>query len=133
MKPQLCRECPIGRVSGEGKGQFCTFISRDHEAGDVLYRHGDEAAYVWFIKSGAVELTGPSGSERRERKATGSFIGLESLIRPRYDATAEVVADATLCGATHEGFTRWLGPGSERTCAILQDLLRVLPVGQSRD
>lgn len=129
---ESCRECAIGRVSGEGQGSFCPFITRSYRAGDTLYRQGDEAGYVWFVRSGSVQLERTQPGDRPpsaatdcagERKPAGSFVGLESLVRARYDATAQVAEDAVLCGASRAGFAQWLGPNSERTCALLDTLL----------
>ncbi len=129
-----CEQCSLGIVSGVGRGQFCPFIVRDYKAGDVLYRAGDAASYIWFVKSGVVEIraagehtaaeTAPGESAAEvTRKSQGSFVGLEALVRDHYDANAVFASDATLCGATRAGFGQWLGPRAERTCLVLRDLM----------
>lgn len=117
----------MGRASGEGQGSFCPFISRDYQAGTVLYECGEKAAYVWFVKSGEVEVDSRTPAGGSARKTSGDFVGLESLVRPRYAGTARIAQDATLCGASRAGFAQWLGPHSERTCTVLDSLLTVRP------
>jgi len=127
MNPESCRDCSVGAASGEGQGQFCPLIRREYQAGELLYEQGGEANYVWYVRSGALEVASePQVSQdppTRDRKSAGSFVGLESLIRDRYDGTARAISDSTLCGASRAGFAQWLGPQSQRTCTILRDLL----------
>jgi CRP-like cAMP-binding protein len=120
-----CDECPMGAASGVGQGTFCPLITRAYAEGDVLYRKGEPASYVWFVKSGVIELDEDErAAGGSERKGPGSLIGLEALVRDEYDATARFATAASLCGATRAGFAQWLGPQSERTCVVLRDLLK---------
>lgn len=124
MSHDECKDCALGHASGEGRGQFCPFIRRHYQRGDVLYREGERADYVWFVKSGAVELQSREHGRGVETLTEGSFVGLESLIDDPYQATAEVADHTTLCGATRQGMADWLGPSADRTCVLLRDLLR---------
>lgn len=127
MKPAAnpatsCMTCPVGKASGVGNGQFCPLIVRDHPGGEVLFRAGEQASYVWFVRSGQVELR--RGAPRPpQRKGPGSFIGLEALVCDTYATTTHSVTDTRLCGATREGFMQWLGPRCQRFCVILSDVL----------
>lgn len=121
-----CRECPVGAVSGVGQGTFCPLIPRAYAEGDVLYRKGEPASHVWFVKSGVIGL----GEEERAaecpaQRGAGSFVGLEALLRDEYESTARFVTAGSLCSATRSGFTQWLGPQSERTFVLLRDLLKL--------
>lgn len=123
-----CHGCPIGAVSGVGQGQFCPLIDRTYAQGEILYRKGDPATYIWFVKSGEVVLdAGENGSEdtHSQHKGPGSFVGLEAMVRNTYEATAKLAQTTTLCGATRAGFAQWLGPQHARTCVILRDLLEL--------
>jgi CRP-like cAMP-binding protein len=120
-----CSECPVGAASGAGQGTFCPLITRAYAQGEVLYRKGEPASYIWFVKSGVIELgKDEPAAQCSERRGPGSFIGLEALVRDEYDATARSATATSLCGATRAGFTQWLGPQSERTCVLLRDLLK---------
>lgn len=118
-----CGECMVGAVSGVGQGQFCPLIERDYAEGDVLYREGEPATYIWFVKAGTVELSGASARAESRRKGPGSFLGLEAMVRDAYDSTARFVTASSLCGATRAGFAQWLGPQHGRACVLLRDLL----------
>jgi CRP-like cAMP-binding protein len=121
-----CQECPVGAASGVGQGTFCPLITRAYPEGEVLYRKGEQASHIWFVKSGVLGL----GEEERAvecpaQSGPGSFVGLEALVREEYDSTARFITAGSLCGATRSGFAQWLGPQSERTCVLLRDLLKV--------
>jgi CRP-like cAMP-binding protein len=121
-----CRECPVGAASGVGQGTFCPLITRAYAAGEVLYRKGEPASYIWFIKSGVVGLGEQErAAECPEHRGPGSFVGLEALVRDEYDSTARVATAGSLCGATRSGFYQWLGPQSDRACVLVRDLLKV--------
>ena len=124
MSHEQCKDCALGHTSGEGQGQFCPFIQRRYRRGDVLYREGEDATYVWFVRTGAVELRSRGRGDGVENKNEGSFVGLESLIEERYQATAQVTDDATMCGATREGMDDWLGLSRDRACMLLRTLMR---------
>lgn len=143
-----CHECMVGAVSGVGQGQFCPLVERDYSAGHVLYRKGDSASYIWFVKAGVVELdhedtpddttpdvTRPgdaridderaSTRKNLRRKGPGSFLGLEAMVRDEYGSTARFATAGSLCGATRAGFAQWLGPRNQRTVVLLRDLLNL--------
>lgn len=111
-----CSTCQVGRASGVGAGQFCPFIERKIRVGELIYRAGDDAARVWFVRSGTVVLSrSPSegdGSDERARavRFAGSFLGLEALVAPSYIDTARASSNVSLCGATVQGVDVWLGP-----------------------
>ena len=67
----------------------------------MLWRPGEPADYVWFVKEGAVSIRRGGESLR----SPGGVIGVEPGLR---DSTATVTAPSTLCGATREGFEAWL-------------------------
>lgn len=112
-----CQSCPVGAVSGVGKGQFCPFIVRQHESDTELYSADELADYIWFVKAGVVSLKAPGG--HCEIKYPNSFIGIEALDTGRYRATAHTLAPTTLCGATREGFAQWMKSNAEPLCAAL--------------
>ncbi|MCG8425643.1 MAG: cyclic nucleotide-binding domain-containing protein [Proteobacteria bacterium] len=122
MRPQVtrrvdCNNCPVGTVSGVGKGQFCPFIVRSYPRNAQLYRRGDAAGYIWFVKSGVVALDDDQGA--CEFKYPNSFIGAEVLETGIYRATARTLEPSTLCGATREGFSQWISRNSESLCTAL--------------
>src|SRR6185503_7501612 len=93
-----CSDCPVGRASGLGRGQFCPFITREFPRGTVLCTAGEPADHVWLVKRGVVGL----GLVRDEPdrldtlRLPGTFVGLEALMGDRYVATARTVAHTTL-------------------------------------
>jgi hypothetical protein len=99
-----CEECAIGRDAGLGAGQFCPWITRTYEAGDVLCRAGEPSDYVWFVKDGVVALTRVGAGRAEALRLPGSFVGLESGFRR---TTARVLVRSLLCGATRERFEAW--------------------------
>ena len=121
-----CDGCPVGCASGVGRGQFCPFITREVERGDVLCRAGEPADYVWMVKKGAIGLgllrTDPDRLDTI--RLPGTFIGLECLVQETYLVTARVIARATLCGATRDGFLRWVWGSDVRLALVLRAALR---------
>jgi hypothetical protein len=120
-----CATCPLGQASGAGRGQFCPFITREVGRGEVLCRAGEPAGYVWMVKKGAVGLGLAQGDLDRldTIRLPGTFIGLECLVQETYLATARTVARSTLCGATREGFRRWVRGSDERLALVLRAAL----------
>jgi CRP-like cAMP-binding protein len=117
-----CGDCPVGRASGAGKGQFCPFIIRQYARGDVLCLCGGPADHVWFIKAGVVGLSRSADPDQGDVDTVclpGSFVGLECLIEDRYLRTARTLSNAMLCGATAEGFHRWLRQSDERLTLVM--------------
>jgi CRP-like cAMP-binding protein len=100
-----CNRCPVGRESGADAGQFCPWITRSYQPGDVLARAGEPSDYVWFVKDGVVGLVADGARRSEALRLPGSFIGLESGI---WRTTAVVLAPSRLCGATREGYESWL-------------------------
>lgn len=123
-----CFSCPIGRASSVGKGGMCPWVTRQRRAGELLYLQGEPAHTIWFIKKGTVVLTRALGEvDGREGahavRASGSFLGLEALIRSNYLHQARTVTPAAVCGATKETVDSWLGtPGSPARSALEQVL-----------
>lgn len=69
-------------------------------AGSSLYHEGDEAHFMYTIRSGVVKLTQflPDGNQRIVRLAFSSdVIGLESLIDPLYQHDAIALRDIEVC------------------------------------
>lgn len=120
--PRDCARCPIGVASGVGQGQFCPFIEREYRPGAILYREGEEAGYAWFLQSGTIVLR-RGGTEELGRP--GQLIGAEALLGESYQATACVMSDARLCGATRDGLRQWVTGDVERICIVLRGVLDV--------
>lgn len=127
IEPIACGDCSLGRMSGAGEGQFCPLIIRRYRPGSLLYRAGDPASYVWHVKAGVVGLSRSSDPGRcgdvEALCVPGSFVGLECAVRERYLRTARVMSPAILCGATREGFDRWMRQSDERLAAVWRALL----------
>ena len=120
-----CDGCPVGRASGVGRGQFCPFIVREVERGEVLCRAGDPADHVWMVKKGAIGLGLVRGDLDRldTIRLPGTFIGLECLLQETYVATARAIAPARLCSATRDGFQRWARDSNDRLALVLRAVL----------
>lgn len=132
-----CDACPVGCASGRQAAQFCPFIIRHYERGAELCRAGNPADYVWLVKDGVVGLGGgPGDPDRLEAlRLPGGYIGLECLVDDSYRFTAKALARSVLCGATREGFLRWVRGSDERLRlvmrAVLDDsLLAARPAGR---
>jgi len=121
-----CSRCAIGRASGAGAGQFCPFIVRQYPRGAFLCNAGEPADYVWLIKEGVVGLgRSPHDVDQVEAlRLPGGYIGLECLVQDKYLCTARALTRVTLCGATREGFQRWLRQTDERVGTVVQAALR---------
>lgn len=137
-----CATCPCGRAAGVGVGGRCPFIDRQRQRGEYVYFQDEPASHVWFVKRGTVVLTrtqGDADSAERARavRKAGSFLGLESLVRPTYIDTARVTAAATLCGASREAIDAWLGAPGTPTRVALEQMLKTVcddvPRGASPD
>lgn len=127
IEPVACHECHLGRLSGVGQGQFCPFVMRKYEPGDILCLAGDAADHVWYVKTGVVGLSRARDMDRNGHVEAlclpTSFIGLECLAGDRFLRTARVISRAFLCNATREGFRRWADQSDERAAAIERALL----------
>ncbi|HYU14920.1 MAG TPA: cyclic nucleotide-binding domain-containing protein [Candidatus Acidoferrum sp.] len=122
-----CGDCALGRASGADRGQFCPFIIRRYGRGDLLCLAGDPVDYVWFIKEGVVGLSRSRELDQLDEVEglclAGSFVGLECLVGDRYLRTARALSNASLCGATREGFLRWMRVNDERVATIMRAAL----------
>jgi CRP/FNR family transcriptional regulator len=134
--PIRCSQCSIGTASGLGQGQFCPFIDRDRNAGEMLFVEGEPAEYVWFVKRGTIALMRESGdaSEGRVRalRVAGTFVGLEAIVSGMYWDTARAVSDVTVCGATRDAMDHWLGPHGTPSRTALEITLRSMSADASR-
>jgi CRP-like cAMP-binding protein len=124
-----CDACAVGCASGRSLVQFCPFIIRQYQQGAELCRAGEPADYVWLVKDGLIGLGAAPGEPDHldALRLPGSFVGLECLLGDSYVSTAKALSRATLCGATREGFLRWVRGSDERlrlvTRAVLADPL----------
>lgn len=119
-----CDDCPVGRASGVGRGQFCPFVTHEVQHGRVLCRAGDPATHVWWIKRGVVALSRGRDTDRLAAlRLPGSFVGLEGLIGDSAVATARPFTRVSLCRATRDGFRAWLGQDPERLALVLRAAL----------
>jgi CRP-like cAMP-binding protein len=120
-----CTSCAIHSAAA-GQAMACPLLPRQAQAGEVIYREGDPAGFVWYVISGAVVLTRSSDRRRhpgRERPA-GSFVGLELLVAESYLDTARALVEATLCGAPREAIEGWLGRAGSPARVALEATLR---------
>jgi CRP-like cAMP-binding protein len=122
-----CSGCALGRASGADRGQFCPFIIRHHARDEILCLAGEPADHVWLVKQGVVgvdrsrDAGQPEGLEAL--RLPGSYIGLECLSGGRYLRTARALTPVALCGATRDGFFRWLRQDDERAATIMRAVL----------
>lgn len=132
-------DCPLGRTSCADGSQFCPFVVRRYGEGELLCLIDEPAEYVWFVREGIIALD-RSRDPRHEIRADalrrpGSFIGLESLVVERYLRSARTVSHATLCGATRQGFNRWLRQSDQRLASVMhsvfEELLGTSPMARS--
>ena len=119
-----CQDCPVGRVSGVGRGQFCPFVTHEVQHGRVLCRAGQPATHVWWIKRGVVALScGPDPDRLAALRLPGTFVGLEGLIGDAALATARPFTGVSVCRATRDGFRAWLAQDPERLALVLRAAL----------
>ena len=120
-----CDDCPVGCASGRQAAQFCPFIIRQYERGSELCRAGAPADYVWLVKDGVVGLGGgPDDPDHLEAlRLPGGYIGLECLVDTSYRYSARALARSTLCGATREGFFRWVRGSDDRLRLIMRAII----------
>lgn len=116
-----CDACPVGCASRSAV-EFCPFIIRHYEKGALLCAAGAPADYVWLVKDGVIGLgTAPEEPDRLDAlRLPGSFVGLECLLQDSYLASARALSRATLCGATREGFLRWVRASDDRLRLIMR-------------
>lgn len=91
----------------------CPFIHRKRAASEFLFLQGEPAARVFFVRSGAVLLTHTDDSGQESAHAlrrSGSFVGLEALVRPTYADSARMLTAGLICAAPREAVDAWLGP-----------------------
>jgi CRP-like cAMP-binding protein len=120
-----CEACPVGCASGRSTVQFCPFIIRHYEHGAELCRAGAPADYIWLVKDGVIGLGAARGQPDHldALRLPGGFVGLECLLGDTYLATARALSRATLCGATREGFLRWVRSSNERLRLVMRAAL----------
>ena len=117
-----CATCPIGAAAGVGHGGRCPLVDRKRRAGAYLYVEGSAAEKVWFVKQGSVVLS-REGDERGGEgiawtvRGAGAMLGAEALVRPTYVDSARAVTDTTVCTASREAMSQWMGSreGAART------------------
>ncbi len=118
-----CARCPVGCASRVEQGYRCPMSPKTRAGRHVLYVAGEAAKAVWFVKRGAVLLSEPSAHARDRITAVrgcGQLVGVEALVRGRYQHSARTVQGSTLCGAPIEAFSRWLDePGAARSTLML--------------
>jgi CRP-like cAMP-binding protein len=116
-----CDACPVGCASRSAV-QFCPFIIRHYERGALLCSAGAPADYVWLVKDGVIGLGTAAGEPDRldALRLPGTFVGLECLLQETYLASARALSRATLCGATREGFLRWVRASDDRLRLIVR-------------
>lgn len=121
-----CSGCTLGRASGAHSGQFCPFIVRNYARGELLTTSGDPADYLWMVKEGVVGLTRSKDDldQLEALRLPGDYVGLECLVRDSYLCSARALTRVTLCGATRDGFQRWLRQEDGRLRVILEAALR---------
>jgi CRP-like cAMP-binding protein len=117
-----CDTCAVGCASRRSAVQFCPFIIRRYKAGAQLCAAGEAADYVWLVKDGVIGLGGATDDPDRLNalRLPGTFVGLECLLQDSYLSTARALSPATLCGATREGFLRWVRQSDERLRLVMR-------------
>lgn len=120
-----CDACPVGCAAGRSAVQFCPFIIRHYERGAELCRAGQPADYVWLVKEGVIGLgSAPGEPERLDAlRLPGGFVGLECVVGDTYVSTARALSRAILCGATREGFVRWVLAGEDRLRLVMRAVI----------
>ncbi len=114
LKIISCIDCAVGLASGTAQGQFCPFVNRARQAGELLMLAGEPAEHCWFVKEGTVALyreanAHDAGSSAYAVRFPGSFVGLEAMVSDRYLDTARATTDVVVCGITRTGMDAWLG------------------------
>ena len=127
VDPIACGDCAIGRASGAGRGQFCPFITRSYQPGQLLCLAGDPVERVWFVQQGVIGLSrSRAGSQAGQFDALcvpGGIIGLECLFGGHHVRSARALSNARLCGATRDGLHAWLLGSDERAALVMRALL----------
>lgn len=87
------------RISSHIIDEIAELVTEEgHPAGDVLFREGDVADFLYILEEGEINLVIP-GAKRLSfpMNKTGSVLGWSSLVEPnRYTATAECVRESKL-------------------------------------
>jgi len=129
-----CGECALGRLSDHGRGGACPFIANKVGADELVAEKGADATHVWWVKDGAVAVgEGEGEGEPVQLRLPGSFVGLEALVSRSYRATARSVTATSLCGATREGFERWVGQSPERGDLLVEAAASMESAGRKKD
>ncbi len=130
-----CSGCPCG-LAALASGSSCPFGAVARDKGDVLFREGDLAERVWFVRRGTVMLerfTSASGGARVHAvRRTGSFVGLEALVRRGYLDTARTAEPTLVCGASKAVVDHWLGDRHTPARVALEQVLLTEAVEQPR-
>ena len=67
---------------------------------------------------------GPGEPDRLDTlRLPGGFVGLECVLRDTYASTARALARSTLCGATRDGFLRWVRESDDRVRLVMRAAL----------
>jgi CRP-like cAMP-binding protein len=123
-----CASCPIGSTAGVGHGGRCPLVDRRRRTGAYLYMEGAAAEKIWFVKQGSVVLSREADDRRGEGiawtvRGPGALLGAEGLVRPTYLDSARAVADTTVCTASREALSQWLGAREGAARAVLDLVL----------
>lgn len=93
-----------------------------------MYREGDPATHIWFVKRGTVVVTRevqPGRDVAVAIRGPGDFLGMEALVVDAYPTSARTTATATLCGAPRAEVRAWLGAPSSPARLALEQVLRM--------
>ena len=71
-------------------------IQESHKAGEILFKEGDFADYLYILEEGEIELAIKGDKQLSfSMDKTGSIFGWSALVEPRrYTATSECVKDS---------------------------------------
>ncbi len=102
-----CSDCVVSA------GGWCPFTPREVKTGQHLWHQGEVPTEVLFVRQGLLSLTGtePSGSESLSSvRGPRSLLGAESLTGRPAAVSVEALTDATVCSASPQRLTEWVGP-----------------------
>src|SRR3990172_7236860 len=133
-----CVLCEGRLYTGLSKEQVCQIrehlIREMYEPHEVLFREGDEAAFLLSVRSGQIKLTTsmPDGRQQILRIAVaGQLLGIETFKGQHYPFTAEALTDVVACKISHDDLRQILEANPAISLRVIETLSRELDQAES--
>jgi CRP-like cAMP-binding protein len=133
-----CVLCENRLYTGLSPEQVChireRLIREMYEPHEVLFREGDEAAFLLSVRSGQIKLTTSMADGRQQIlriAVAGQLLGIETFKGQRYPFTAETLTDVIACKISHSDLRQILEMNPTVSLRLIESLSQQLDQAES--